>query len=48
MGGFDLNKVLLFVACGCGVLQGLLTFIGGIIACFDHNSDVFIIIITIV
>ena len=36
----DLIKKLLILACVFGVLQGLLTLIGGIIACFDRNKDV--------
>ena len=31
-----------------GILQGLLTLIGGIVACFDYDNDVLIIITTIV
>ena len=38
--GSELAKLLLLVACILGVLQGLLTFIGGITACFDRNKDV--------
>jgi len=36
----ELIPKLLLLACILGVLQGLLTFIGGIIACFDRNKDV--------
>jgi len=36
----DLAKKLLLIACILGVLQGLLTLVGGIIACFDRNKDV--------
>lgn len=35
-----LLKKLLLVACILGVLQGLLTFIGGLVACFDRDKDV--------
>ena len=35
-----LVKKLLLIACILGVLQGLLTLVGGIIACFDRNKDV--------
>eukprot|EP00826_Nyctotherus_ovalis_P040486 TRINITY_DN39_c0_g3_i1.p1 TRINITY_DN39_c0_g3~~TRINITY_DN39_c0_g3_i1.p1 ORF type:complete len:128 (-),score=16.13 TRINITY_DN39_c0_g3_i1:47-430(-) len=34
-----LLKKLLLVACILGVLQGVLTFIGGLVACFDRNKD---------
>lgn len=33
-------RVLLLIACMLGVVQGLLTLIGGIITCFDRNKDV--------
>ena len=36
----ELIRKLLIVACIFGILQGLLTFVGGIIACFDRNKDV--------
>ena len=36
----ELVKKLLLIACILGVLQGLLTLIGGITACFDRNKDV--------
>ena len=35
-----LLKKLLKIAAVLGVVQGILTFIGGIIACFDKSSDV--------
>ena len=36
-----LLKKLLKIAAVLGVAQGILTFIGGIIACFDKNNGVF-------
>jgi len=36
----ELVKKLLLIACILGVLQGLLTLVGNIIACFDRNKDV--------
>jgi len=35
-----LVKKLLLIACILGVLQGLLTLVGGIIACFDRDKSV--------
>ena len=36
-----LIKKLLMIAALLGVVQGVLTLLGGIIACFDKDGDVF-------
>jgi len=36
----ELLKKLLLVAGALGAFQGLLTFIGGLVACHDRNNDV--------
>lgn len=40
-------KKLLLVACVLGILQGLLTFIGGMITCFDREKDVSIYVMLV-
>jgi len=36
----ELLKKLLLVAAGLGIFQGVLTFIGGLVASHDINNDV--------
>lgn len=40
--GGGLIKKLLIVACVLGMLQGLLTLVGGIITSFDRDATVFL------